>query len=331
MPDLRTTITEVVTGLATLGSPDVATALQTLTSPVDNVPPDLWASIRDAWDAGEHTAVFGDAWANGTAFLKARDGLRRRKPRVVEWKGPHKAPGDEVVPADLLIDHVYQISCKYLSQIVVNASPAHLFERLLAGGYGQRARDWYEQVAPRELAAFYDVVRDESDIALPATAAQLTVSERRSLATSLRGPLSPDALKRYEEMVPVVAHESARVWADAIGKDRERMLWRMLRIGSAPYFVLGTSKSGYLRMRVGTPWDWRQRFELKRLAVEPRDGGQPMVAWRADVRDRKTGRDGAVDGHVQVRWSHGRFCGPPEAKVYLDTPHTEVPGYFALE
>jgi hypothetical protein len=37
-----------------------------------------------------------------------------------------------------------------------------------------------------------------------------------------------------------------------------------------------------------------------------------------------------VDGHVEVRWSHGRFCGPPEAKVYLDTPHQAVPGYFAL-
>ena len=38
-----------------------------------------------------------------------------------------------------------------------------------------------------------------------------------------------------------------------------------------------------------------------------------------------------VLGHVEVRWSHGLFCGPPEAKVYLDTPHTEVPGYFRLD
>ena len=36
-------------------------------------------------------------------------------------------------------------------------------------------------------------------------------------------------------------------------------------------------------------------------------------------------------GHVEVRWSHGRFCGPPEAKVYLDTPHADVPGYFPLD
>jgi hypothetical protein len=37
-----------------------------------------------------------------------------------------------------------------------------------------------------------------------------------------------------------------------------------------------------------------------------------------------------VRGHVEVRWSHGRLAAPPEAKVYLDTPHDDVPGYFPL-
>ena len=331
MPDLRTTITEVVTGLATFGASDVGTALQTLTSAVENVSPELWSSIRDAWDGDTHSDAFHDAWCNGTEFSRARDGLRGRRPRIVEWKGLHKAPGDEVVPADLRIDHVYQVSCKYLSKIVVNASPAHVFERLLTGGHGQRSGDWFQQVAPRELDAFYTVVREESDLALPATASELTVAERKALAISLRGTLSTDARKHYEELAPIVARESARVWSEAIAGDEERMLWRMLRIGSAPYFVLGASKSGPLRMRVGTPWDWRQRFTLSHFGIEPRDGGQPMVGWCADVRDKKTGAEHRVDGHVQIRWSHGRFCGPPEAKVYLDTPHTEIPGYFTLE
>jgi len=37
-----------------------------------------------------------------------------------------------------------------------------------------------------------------------------------------------------------------------------------------------------------------------------------------------------VGGHVEIRWSHGQFGGNPEAKVYLDTPHNDVPGYFRL-
>jgi hypothetical protein len=55
-----------------------------------------------------------------------------------------------------------------------------------------------------------------------------------------------------------------------------------------------------------------------------------MVDWRAVVRDRASRAEEAVAGHVEVRWSHGRFAGRPEAKVYLDTPHTDVPGYFPL-
>jgi hypothetical protein len=46
---------------------------------------------------------------------------------------------------------------------------------------------------------------------------------------------------------------------------------------------------------------------------------------------RATGEERTVEGHVELRWSHGRFSGPPEAKVYLDTPHEQVPGYHPLE
>ena len=32
-----------------------------------------------------------------------------------------------------------------------------------------------------------------------------------------------------------------------------------------------------------------------------------------------------------MRWSHGRFAQPPEAKVYLDTPMAQLPGYHRLD
>ena len=59
--------------------------------------------------------------------------------------------------------------------------------------------------------------------------------------------------------------------------------------------------------------------------------GQPQVNWSASYVERVTRRQRTVQGHVEVRWSHGRFAQPPEAKVYLDTPTDELPGYFALE
>jgi hypothetical protein len=62
----------------------------------------------------------------------------------------------------------------------------------------------------------------------------------------------------------------------------------------------------------------------------PDAAGQPVVLWRVEVEDRATSAHFVTEGHVEVRWSHGRFSGAPEAKVYLDTPHHEVAGYQPL-
>ena len=73
---------------------------------------------------------------------------------------------------------------------------------------------------------------------------------------------------------------------DDRGGTGEAMLWRLLRIGSAPYFVLGSSADRSLRLRIATSWDWRQHFQLIAIAMEGQPGGQPRVGWEAVVRDR---------------------------------------------
>ena len=111
----------------------------------------------------------------------------------------------------------------------------------------------------------------------------------------------------------------------------KRLTWKLLRISSSTYFVLGTDGRTHLRLRVGSSWDWNQLFELRSFKVAPRVAGQPKVSWTA--RARVSGNGGVardVSGHVEIRWSHGRFVGAPEAKIYLDSPLREVPGYFAL-
>jgi hypothetical protein len=144
-------------------------------------------------------------------------------------------------------------------------------------------------------------------------------------------PFPDTARDRYGELCRAVSEESARRWRAAITPaTREALLWRLLRIGNAPYFVLGATDDGPVRLRVATPWDWRQRYELVALSVAPAGVGQPQVDWTASYRERGSGAPGEVRGHVEIRWSHGRFAGHPEAKVYLDTSITALPGYFPL-
>ncbi len=384
MPNPRTMVTEVGTGLGLLGLSDVDAVLATRPATMHSLAPEHWEQLSKLRDAGSYDAAFHAAWENGRAFLAAADGLRGRRPNVVEWKGSLRAPGDEVAPVDLRVDHVYLISCKYLSNILFNVSPVHVFDRLLVGGLarGREARDWYAEVAPAAHQQLYDLVRqavqDEPDGAeptsrepgragqaanpgaqalpgleavqgpgqgvvarhslaalaeLPRRAVDLTPEHRKALSRRLSTGWPAAAKGAYEALSEEVADKSATRWRAALSGGSaaaEAMLWRLLRMGATPYFVLGSSATHSLRLRIATSWDWRQLFALRRLEIFPQPGGQPRVGWTATVRVRASGELHSVSGHVEVRWSHGRFGGLPEAKGYLDTAHQLVPGYFPL-
>jgi hypothetical protein len=385
VPNLRTMVTELGTGLGMLGGDDLDEVLESRPPVMRSLSPEDWDLLHSVRAGGAYDAEFHAAWLNGRTFLTAREGLRNRRPEIIEWKGAVRGSGDEVAPVDLRIDHVYLVSCKYMSDILFNVSPSHIFDSLLVGGPARRGRgvggDWYADVAPLQYQLLYEVVRealqdegptlggmgapptvdDEApgllalpglerieggsgdgvvarhSVAvlrdLPARVVDLTTEHRVALGQRLKSGWPGDGKAAYEALSDEVAKASAARWLAALSVGTnagEAMLWRLLRMGSAPYYVLGSSATRSLRLRIATPWDWRQLFRLTRFEVFPQPGGQPRVGWRAAVRERASGTLHELSGHVEVRWSHGRFGGLPEAKGYLDTSHHLVPGYFPL-
>ncbi|HYN32296.1 MAG TPA: hypothetical protein VES40_06705 [Ilumatobacteraceae bacterium] len=294
---------------------------------------DAWARLVSSANDPAFAASFETAFNNGRAFLEASDALRGRRPLRVEWKGPHRPPGDDVIPADLRIDHVFLVSCKYLSKVLLNPGPQRLFERLLVGE--QRvATNWFAECAPVEFQTFYEAALANATLTvMPTLVGELSKVQQKALKQTLAARTLPVGLADpWSALCTAVATESARRWNQALSSKtaRLRLLWKLLRISSASYFVLGTDKSAHLRLRVDSAWDWNQAYELTGLTVAARQAGQPEVAWHAVVRRRIDGAELSIDGHVEIRWSHGRFVGVPESKVYLDTPHGQVPGYHAL-
>lgn len=341
MPRLISEITEIVTGLGMTGAERVEDALESRPAALLAVDDSTWGRVRDAYHDRTMRPVFLGAFANGRAFLRADDGLRDRLPLRVEWRGSARTPTDDQVPADLRIDHVYLVSCKYVSKILHNASPASLFERCLASSQRRTTdTDWFATVAPAPFQQLYREARLSIDggVRFPERVGDLDQPQRRELSKALAAGWTPAGDARYRELSNAVSAESARRWNEALATAAERrlMLWRLLRIGSAPYFVLGTGAGDTLRLRVMTPWDWNQAFELVDFAITAEEMGQPRVRWEAEVRQRSHGPDRSdrsvrsVRGHIEIRWSHGRFGGRPEAKVYLDTAHRDVPGYEPL-
>lgn len=334
MADTRTAVSELATALGMLVHGTVGWAV--LQRPAEVlVGADAWAQLEHGMHDPELRALAEAAFANGTAFAEHAEGLGGRRPRRIEWTGGHRPPGDQVIPADLRVDRVYLVSCKYLSKVLHNAAPARVFDHLLKSTDSHDRADWYGQVAPdahRRLAA---VAADAVGCPFPADPCAADVTERRRLRDALRdhGRSWPAAAAdAYRELCAEVSRASAERWRRSASTPaaQEQLLWRLLRLASAPYFVLGASRTDVIRLRIDTPWDWRQRHDLRAFDIEPDDAGQPQVRWVATVLDRESGVEVVVHGHVEVRWSHGRFGGPPEAKVYLDTPPDQVPGYVPL-
>lgn len=333
MPDDRTTVTELVTGLGTLGHGDVGAALAARSPAMVSVSPELWGRLDALHSGGALADSFHAAFRNGQALLSAADGLRGRIPLAIEWRGGGRPVDDDLVPADLRIDHVFLLSCKYLSQVVANAAPARLFDGLLrlrapAGRVG-----WFEVVAPMEYRALVMAACAHAGVRVADDSGTLAADDRSALRAALRGTRWPDTCAgAWQALVATASEVSAARWRAALTgpDDALRLLWRLLRIGPAPYFVLGVGPDAPLRLRVLTSWDWQQRYRLRSFAVAAQPGGQPRVGWEATVTDALTARDQVVAGHVEIRWSHGRLNGAPEAKVYLDTAHVTVPGYVPL-
>ena len=133
MASTRTEISEIVTGLGCVGEDDLDVCLRQRPAALTNVPDEAWRRVVAAREEGRHSPVFAAAWENGWAFFAADDGLRGRPPIHVEWKGPDRVPASETLPADIRVDHVYLISCKYGSRVLHNTSPARVFEDRLRG------------------------------------------------------------------------------------------------------------------------------------------------------------------------------------------------------
>ena len=334
MPDDRTTVTELATALGTLGLGDLPLTLTHRPGQLD-IADTTWDALDALYASGRFAGEFATAFANGRAFLEAEDALRGRRPRLIEWTGGRRPPGDEVAPVDLRIDHVYLVSCKYLSRNIANPSPARLFEGLLATSGDWEQTDWYDVVAPDELRALYDACRRATGLTdLSDDLGALGTEDRQRLRRALPGRTYPlEARHAYRQLCAQVSAASAQRWADNVARRgaAERMVWRLLRIGNAAYYLLGADPRRSLRLRVASSWDWRQAYRLVGLDIVAAASGQPQVNWTITYVERATMRRRSVQGHVEVRWSHGRFAQPPEAKVYLDTPSDELPGYFPLE
>lgn len=332
MPDLRTAATEIGTALGMLGYKSFVEAVNRRPSELINVSSAYFDQLVQIVPSHPYYRIATTAFANGESFLHSAEGLRERIPARIEWKGPARPPGYEMLPADLRVDHVYLISCKYQSKVLMNSSPSNLFDNLLNSRSPTIGDDWYALTAPDEYEHLYGEVRKYLKDQIPSSISLLSNADREIIKNQLPRKWPSELQAPYDTFCEVVSNITTARWSASLTSRRveETLLWRMLRLSESPYFILGADANRTIRVRIATPWDWRQLFRIEDFRVWSQQSGQPRVEWEATVALTNMPKTQTVRGHVEIRWSHGRFCGRPEAKIYLDTAHDQVPGYFSL-
>lgn len=336
MPAKLTELTEISTALGMLGIPDLHYGISNGAAQLIDVPESAWIGLAISVLDEKNFHIASIAFENGRAFLDSSQGLRGRTPKRISWKGPVNTPGQDLIPADLVIDYVYLVSCKYLSRNIINGSPSHVFEQQLSNRPTKRTSDWFQKVARVEHERLYEcfVYELRGEINLPSKLPMLTSENKKELKKLKLKKWPGESSGLYLEFAQAVSENTVKLWQKSLPNlvDQERLLWRMLRMADVSYFLLGAkSISNPLRLRVATPWEWRKNYELKAFEVFSKKSGQPRVEWVAVVNDLRKKVSINLAGHVEIRWSHGKFCGSPEAKIYLDSPIDDIPGYYPLD
>lgn len=263
----------------------------------------------------------------------------------VRWLGPVKQSRAVAASQDLMVGTT-SISVKAESKVVFNLSPYNLFVSLPQGRVPAfRAPHWFLTQAPATYQRLFDVVSDATDqTSITEFERRANRSQRRALRAECDGLSGPEQtlfLRRYLEMCHETARVSAKKFREGLSATlktvhasgvRDEILRTFFRLDSSQYVVCGLDRGQLFAFLIPSITEWKRGAELREVVAEPDlEAGQSQVLFYVDVRMKTGGERVRVPFHAEIRWSHGRFSGRPEAKLYRDFDDwAKVPGIERL-
>jgi len=140
---------------------------------------------------------------------------------------------------------------------------------------------------------------------------------------------------KYVAMCRKVAQESANIFnsnfANGMKSKRQSSIVEIImkylfRINAVGYILTGTDLGTSFAVRVPALGEWKRRWRLNGItAMNDPERSQSVVDFVVRVEKIKTKAETSLRFHSENRWSHGKFCGNPEAKLYKEFTWKEVP------
>lgn len=290
----------------------------------------------------KNAKTYEELWTVGREIRSSY--LKGRHISKVEWIGPHKQRKSVSVSKDLCIDdHIY-ISVKATSNVVFNHSPYNLLQALPSGSpMATNETHWFSQIAPGEYDELYQFVKNNfpGNLQLPSTVSDFDKSVSKKVKKEIQGWLNNmDNVRKskfeslYLDMCHAVAERSSEVFMEnrrnvnkrQLNTANELILKSFLRLNSAPYLLAGLDGDKPFAVEVPDITRWFQYWNFAEIEAKGDiDRAQSVVNFLLKLINRQTNEVIELPYHAEIRWSHGKFCGNPEGKLYKDFKWSDVP------
>jgi len=267
-----------------------------------------------------------------------------RQAGVVQWTGPFQQASTTSVAKDLLVANT-PISVKTESNVVANLSPPNMMVNLPGGtAPSSREDNWYLTTQPREFQELYAYVRAlqpeleeyPADVRLFEETA--SKADRKRIQLILRDSSAGERrefTRRYRELCHRVAEASAQIFNDHLshslstGARRavlENLARWFFRLDAVRYVLCGIDRGEEFALEVPELSSWFREWDL--IAVEAAPDltrGQSVVDFKVVCRQKADRHDHRIPYHAEIRWSHGRFSGAVESKLYKEFAWRDLP------
>jgi len=263
---------------------------------------------------------------------------------VVQWTGPFRQASTTSVAKDLLVANT-PVSVKTESNVVANLSPANMMVNLPGGtAHSSREENWYLTTQSEEFQELYAFVRGMSPEVqdLPedirSFEEQASRKDRNRIQKILKECSESEKkafTKRYRELCHRVAEKSADLFnqnltASLSTGSRKAVLENLarwfFRLNAVQYVLCGIDRKDEFALVVPDLTSWLREWYLADVAATPDiTRGQSVVDFDVVYRRKKDRSEHRAPYHAEIRWSHGRFSGAVESKLYKDFAWRDLP------
>ena len=267
----------------------------------------------------------------------------------LRWAGPDRQATTATASADLLVANT-PVSVKAISNVVANPSPHNLLLNLPSGlAFAKNEQNWYLFQDRAGFQALYVFVRASHPrlTHLPPTIQDFeenASSNDRKLVQRTIKDYSPDQRRQFQRLYISMCHNVARNSADAFnsrisrslnGTSRsavtENLMRWFFRLDSISYILCGIDGSNEFGVKIPSITQWKSEWTLESIvAIPDLSRRQSVVDFELKFSNRSTQLTSQAKFHTELRWSHGRFCGSPEAKLYKEFHWRELPIFQRL-